>query len=89
MQDTPIERSRLYKAIKEAYSGGVEMTARECAIVLFNKGVIPYPFRQAAAPRITELCKLGWMNVVDSKIDIETKKRVSVYRMVTNGKQEL
>lgn len=84
--DKPVEREKLYAEIKKAYAGGKEMTARECAEVLFKKHIVPYPLRQATAPRLTEMVGYGWFKTVGSRFDETTRKTVTVYRMVeSNG----
>lgn len=85
MKDKPVEREKLYAEIKKVYENGKEMTARECAEVLFKKRIVPYPLRQCAAPRLTELCKMNQFKTVGSKFDETTNKTVTVYRMVENG----
>lgn len=84
--DKPVEREKLYAEIKKAYAGGKEMTARECAEVLKNKGIVHFGIRQETQPRLTEMVKLGWFETIGSKYDLLTQKTVTVYRMVeSNG----
>lgn len=85
MQATKVNRDNMYKWILAAL-GESEMTAREIAIVLHNRGLIPLPTRQSTAPRLTELTWKGKVKVVGTKIDEESKKAVSIYRSTKDGK---
>ena len=80
MEVTPIDRNRFYRLITEALSNN-ELTAREIAEVLFLRGFIMTATRQEVAPRLTELEKMERVEVVGSKVDVLTKKRVSIYRL--------
>lgn len=58
------------------------MTAREIAEEMYNRHYIPYPVRQATAPRLTELAALGVVEAVGKKLDEQTGRKVAVYRLV-------
>ena len=76
---TPIKREKLYNLILSVLSQG-DYTAREISAELYKRGYLPYPVRQAVAPRLTELEHIGKVVVVDTVVDTETQKNVSVYR---------
>lgn len=76
---TAVNRNNMYKWILDALDGA-ELTAREIAVVLHRQGYIPYPIRQATAPRLTELELAQRVAVVGVKIDEESHKTVSVYK---------
>jgi len=80
MEVTPIDRQRLYRLITEVLSNK-ELTAREIAEVLFERGCVMTATRQEVAPRLTELERLNRVEVVGSKVDVLTKKRVSIYKL--------
>ena len=84
MEVTPVKREKLYTWILQALSVFEELTAREIADYLYFKNVIPLATRQATAPRCTELVKMGRIEVCGSKVDEDSKKRVSIYRLVGN-----
>ena len=86
MKETPVERQRFYTAIKEVYSKGEKLTAKECAIRLMPTGLVKYPTRQATQPRIVELCKMGWLEAVGSTFDFDTRKTVTVYALQEDKK---
>ena len=58
------------------------MTAREIAEEMHARGVIPYPVRQATAPRLTELAAEGVVEVTGKRLDEQTGRNVAVYRLV-------
>ena len=86
---TPIKREKLYNLILSVLSQG-DYTAREISAELYKSGYLPYPVRQAVAPRLTELEYMGQVVVVDSVVDTETHKVVSLYRKCgeINGRME-
>lgn len=85
MQATKVNRSSMYKWILSALEDS-ELTARETAIVLYDRGLIPLPIRQATAPRLTELAGKGKVEVVGTKVDSESKKTVGIYRSTKDGR---
>ena len=80
MKVTPIDRNRFYRLITEVLANK-ELTAREIAEILFEQGFVMTATRQEVAPRLTELEKMERVEVVGSKVDVLTKKRVSIYRL--------
>ena len=62
--------------------GSEGMTAREIAEEMYNRHYIPYPVRQATAPRLTELAAEGIVEVTGKKLDEQTERNVAVYRLV-------
>lgn len=81
MAETKVNRENMCRWIIDAL-GTQQMTAREIAVVLHQKGYIPLPIRQATAPRLTELMESRKVEVVGSKLDEESKKTVSIYKVV-------
>ena len=77
-----LDRETAYKHIIDVLVTGVELTAREIAIELHEKKLIPYPVRQAVAPRLTELESVGIVEVTGKAYDVETKRKVAVYKLV-------
>lgn len=78
---TAIKREKLYTLIREVLRKG-DFTAKEIAEIIYQEGYIPYPVRQAVAPRLTELEIKGIVETVGSKEDHETHKHVSIYGLV-------
>jgi repressor of nif and glnA expression len=58
------------------------LTAREIATELYKDKLIPYPVRQAVAPRLTELESDGIVEAVGKVYDEATKRNVAVYKLV-------
>jgi len=77
-----LDKETAYKHILTELSMGAELTAREIAVVLHKKKLIPYPVRQAVAPRLTELERAGIVEVTGKAYDVETKRMVAIYKLV-------
>ena len=76
------DKETAYKHIINELSSGYGYTAREVAVGLYNKKIIPYPVRQAVAPRLTELEAAGVVKVTGKTYDTMTKRNVAVYKLV-------
>ena len=59
-------------------------TAKEIAVELFELGLIPSTERNYTAPRLTELCQQGKVDVVGKRECIYSGRKVTVYE-VRNG----
>lgn len=60
--------------------GNKEMTAREVSNEMIRRGYTTIKERNSAAPRLTELFNDRKVVIVAKKIDIETGKKVAVYK---------
>lgn len=60
-------------------------TAKEVAVELFELGFIPSTDRNYAAPRLTELEKMGYVKALDKKKCEYTGKMVAVYERTQKG----
>lgn len=83
-----------YQAILETLRERPRSTARELALYLWEKGVIPTPERNFTHPRLTELMQAGIVAAVDKKRCPITGKMVAVYELtggpeVKQGELEL
>lgn len=77
--DSSTIRMRVLNILRER---GEALSAGEIARLMHAKHYIPYPVRQAVAPRLTELVEEGLV-IVDGKVhDPETDRNVAVYRVV-------
>ena len=76
-----LDNTTMYKYIRLILAGR-KLTAREIAKILYHQHVIPYPVRQAVAPRLTELEAEGIVEVTGKAYDSETKRSVAVYQLV-------
>lgn len=64
-------------------------TAKEVARWLYKQKIIPYPERNFAHPRLNELVQMGKVEVIDKKLDRETRKHVAVYQIVKEPEQKV
>lgn len=60
-------------------------TAKELAVELFELGFIPSTERNYAAPRLTELEKMGYVKAIGKKKCKWTGKMVAVYERTQKG----
>ena len=70
-----------YKQIIEILTGGKEMTAKEIAVEMCNRGYIPTSERNFTAPRLTELSQKGIVEPVGKQKCTYTGKTVAVYAL--------
>lgn len=77
-----VDKETAYKNIINVLISGYGYTAREIATELYEKKIIPYPVRQAVAPRLTELEDAGIVKVIGKTYDTSTKRNVAVYKLV-------
>ena len=61
------------------------LTAKEIAARMCEKGYIPTPERNFAAPRLTEMCEQGIVEPIGKRTCIWTGKKVTVYRLRKNA----
>lgn len=80
-----LDSSRKRKLIYECLENG-EYTARELAKKMYRtidkngERLLETESRQEVAPRLTELEKLGLVEVVDKRQDERSRRKVAVYR---------
>ena len=58
-----------------------ECTASDIAGIMYLDGLVPFPARNFAQPRLTELCNLGFVEAFKKKRDFVTGRTVAVYRL--------
>lgn len=78
-----VDRKKRYREILECL-GKHKMTAKEVAVEMFERGYIPSTERNFTAPRLTEMCQNGQVEVVGKKKCQYTGKTVAVYEVI-NG----
>ena len=78
---TPVKREKFYVLIKNEPKIKDNQTAQEIAQSLHKKKCVEYGLRQEVQPRITELVNKGVIEVVGSRVDNHTHKKVSVYSL--------
>ena len=76
-----VDKGKKYKQIIEILAGGKEMTAKEIAVEMWNRGYIPTSERNFTAPRLTELSYKGVVEPVGKQKCTYTGKTVAVYKL--------
>ena len=77
-----VDKKKRYKQIIEVLTGGKEMTAKEIAVEMCNRGYIPTSERNFTAPRLTELSHRGIVEPVGKQKCEYTGKTVAVYKLL-------
>ena len=77
-----IDKKRRYKQIIEILKSGKEMTAKEIAVEMCNRGYIPTSERNFTAPRLTELSRNGIVEPIGKQRCTYTGKTVCVYGLL-------
>lgn len=77
-----LDNATIYSRIINILEGGRELTAKEIALIMYERHYIPFPVRQAVAPRLTELEEKGIVEAAGKAYDHETKRSVALYRLV-------
>ena len=82
-----VDKKKRYSQILECLKENGNMTAKECAVIMMQKGYIPTSERNFTAPRLTEMSKIGIVEPIGKKVCTYTGKTVAVYAMreVVNG----
>ena len=74
--------SQIIECLYEANKGHMEgLTAKECAVMMAQKGYIPTSERNFTAPRMTELAQNGVIEPIGKKVCSFTGKKVAVYAL--------
>ena len=76
-----IDKNQYYKWILQILSGR-QMTAREIAEELHTKGYTPSNERNYAAPRLTEMSQMGYVEPCGKKYCWWTGRLVTVYEAI-------
>ena len=77
-------KQRRYKQIIECIRENGPMTAKECAVAMFEKGYSKTAERNVSAPRLNELCEIGVVEPIGKKKCMYTGKTVAVYGLRRN-----
>ena len=81
MSHETVDKVKRYSQIIECLRERPQMTAKEIAVRMFEKGYIPDPERNYSAPRLTEMSHRGIVEPVGSKKCQYTHKTVAVYSL--------
>ena len=77
-----VDKQLRYSQILEILQGGKEMTAKEIAVEMHNRGYIPTSERNFTAPRLTELSRNGVVEPIGKQRCAYTGKTVCVYGLL-------
>lgn len=81
-----IDKQKRYRQIIECLNeakkcGHEGLTAKECAVMMMQKGYIPTSERNFTAPRLTEMSQEGIVEPIGKDICQFTGKKVAVYAL--------
>ena len=76
-----VDRKKRYSQIVECLETCPNMTAKEIAVMMMQKGYIPTSERNFTAPRLTEMSKIGIVEPIGKKVCTYTGKKVAVYAL--------
>ena len=77
-----VDAKTLYTKIRRIFEETSRpYTARELAVILHENHLIPFPVRQAVAPRLTEMEDAGILEVCGKVYDEVTERNVAAYRL--------
>lgn len=76
-----VDKTKRYKQIIEILTGGKEMSAKEIAVEMWNRGYIPTPERNFSHPRLTELSYKGIVEPCGKQKCTYSRKMVAVYKL--------
>lgn len=76
-----VDRNKRYQQILECLRQFGALTAKECAVMMMQKGYIPTSERNFTAPRMTELSQSGEIEPIGKKVCAYTGKKVAVYQI--------
>lgn len=74
-----VDKKKRYSQILEVLQENGHLTAKECAVIMMQKGYIPTSERNFTAPRLTEMSQNGVVEPIGKKVDVYTGKKVAVY----------
>lgn len=83
-EDIKPKRKMRYEQILDRLLSGIK-TAKEIAVELYELGLIPSTERNYTSPRLTELEKMGLVQVINKKKCDYTGKTVAVYQITPEG----
>ena len=76
-----VDRAKRYSQIIEVLKEHPDMTAKQVAVKMLEKGYIPTSERNFTAPRLTELYQDGIVDTIGKTKCEYTGKTVAVYRL--------
>jgi hypothetical protein len=80
-----VDKRKRYSQILEVLQENGDLTAKECAVIMMQKGYIPTSERNFTAPRLTEMAQNGMVEPIGKRICAYSGKRVAVYAIRKEG----
>lgn len=77
-----VDKQKRYAQIREILSEHRELTAKEVATKMMEKGYVPTNERNWSAPRLTEMYQAGELVLTGKKKDHATNKWVWMYALL-------
>lgn len=77
-----VDKQKRYSQIIECLTECGALTAKECAVIMMQKGYIPTSERNFTAPRLTELATDKLVKVTGKKTCTYTGRKVAVYELM-------
>ena len=81
MAHETVDKKKRYRQILSVLDG-CAMSAKDIAVEMCRLGMVPSNERNIAAPRLTELCKKGKVQIIGKKKCEYTGRTVAVYAKV-------
>lgn len=78
-----VDKNKRYKQIIEILSSGKELSAKEIAVEMYNRGYTPTTERNFAAPRLTELSYQGIVEPCGKRKCQYTGKTTAIYKLLS------
>lgn len=77
-----VNKQKRYRQIYSILKGRKKgLTAKQIAVIMCKKGMIPTDERNFAAPRLSELCEQGAVEPIGKTLCEYSGKKVTVYRL--------
>ena len=77
-----VNKKKRYRQIREILSEHRELTAKEVATKMMEKGYVPTNERSWSAPRLTEMYQAGELALTGKKKDHATNRWVWMYALL-------
>ena len=77
-----VDKQKRYRQIREILSEHRELTAKEVATKMMEKGYVPTNERAWSAPRLTEMYQAGELALTGKKKDHATNRWVWMYALL-------
>ena len=78
-----VDKNKRYAQIKKILHGRKKgLTAKQIAVMMYNRGLCPDSDRNHVSPRLTELCEKGVVEPIGKTLCEYTGRPVTVWRLL-------